>query len=227
MSTSLKYFCYLVLCIFVSSCVTPRTFQKNIYKYYKAYPLPAVERLPSWLSVHTDPKLTSSMTTSITQQSKYIPALFYWSWHKEIDTHLSRKIVLQRLHHYLVSQYSSDALSELLGDNTIAFSFETPPPGFKYYHKGFTAIFLISYMVQEQETLYPLDEAYVLRYTVKDKYGEIIKTGIVEAMGKLLPFSNPYQSTKNLTWNYLDDLHKSQDEVFPTLLNRVAQELKL
>lgn len=215
----------ILLALTLTGCITSKKIDRIVNEYYTENNIDE-EIESSW--VLNSINQIDTFSISERTQAQFIPALFFWYMHVNINTDIADDITTNRFLQYLSSKSDSIELPRLLKNQKLEFEFIQAPSEFYYTHTGSTLIVIVAELTSEDIVILPNSSQYKLKYRVIDASNNVSKEGLVVANNTETPMQNYMclKSAKNFTWSYLDEYHKHQDLAFATLIEKIEAEIK-
>jgi len=215
----------IILPILIISCNTPKRINKNTIHKIEAITPKSNELSNYYLTIKIESlKSMNSIAETKKLNSKLIPALLFWKWEKNIKCDINPKIPVQLLYKNLTQNPENKELKTKLNGMHLELAIDSIPSGFLYVNKGFSIIFIIGFITNELETIYPSSSNLSFRYKIMNN-GTVVKEGSLTIENTDIPLSNQANSTRYLTYSYLEQYKNNIEKLSKTLTTMIIREL--
>lgn len=214
-------FCLLIL----SGCLTPRKMDKWIDTHY-GKTVPAKLKSNDYITVKTEkPFPTDRVSQTVKGQRKMIPALVYWQWDYANVSALNPAIPAANLSTTVVGYANGKGLRQKVNGQKIELTVNKLPAGFSLREKGTLIYVLVYYIGWEHIFIEPGNDDLVVTYRLLKDDVET-KKGIISIPNRGRPVSlKVLQSTKKMTWRYLDQYNENIRAMSRELVDKLLTEI--
>jgi hypothetical protein len=209
-----------------SSCLTPRKMDKRIDSHYGST-VPAKVKSNDFITIKTD-GMTRSDKVSTTQKgkSKLLPAVVYWQWQYSTVSTLNPFIPAGQFSADVLPYANAKGLRQKLNGQKVELTIESAPAVFSLMEKGHLVYLLVYYIGWEYIYIDPNKTDLVVSYRVLNGDTET-KKGVINITNRDQPIAlKMFQSTKKMTWRYLDQYSNNIKAMSKELIDKLIVELQ-
>lgn len=216
----------LFLLVGLSSCLTPRKMDKWIDSHY-ASTVPSRIKGNDFISIKTK-NAGSPNRVSTTEKGvkKFLPALVYYQWQYSVVSTLNPNIPASQFSSALLPYANSKGLRQKLNGQKVEFTIENAPAVFEFTDKGGMVYLLLYYISWDHIYIDPKKTDLVVSYRVLDGDRETKKGEISIVNRDQLISLKMFQSSKKMTWRYLDEYENNVKAMSKELVDKLLVELQ-
>lgn len=210
----------------LSGCLTSRKVDRWVNKHYGEV-IPSVKHSEYIKFVNEDSAMGSKPSSTIKTRNSFLPLLFYWEWHRSLQTTVNSDLSMNAFSASIISYANTKSLKEKLKGGTVELSIQGNPADFFLQYNGHLIYLLFFYISEESIYAEPQKQELTVGYKITNK-GENVKTGIIlvnspnrELRQKVL------QSTRKMTWNYLEQCDANIKDMSKELVDKLLVELSI
>jgi len=130
-------------------------------------------------------------------KSKFIPALFFWSWENTIDFEVNTRSLESIIEHEFFKNPNISKLENALDGKKLVIKTEDIPNDYFYTNQGEIIIIILYYQVGTLKGIYPKERNFIFSYQLFDK-DVMIKEGVIALDRSDVQTDNTNGSTKKL-----------------------------
>jgi hypothetical protein len=220
----MRFYLYIILAFSFTSCISTKQYSGIVESKIKDYENNTEVRLGNLSFDLSELKTQASPVISTRIRWRFIPALVYWHWEKNIKSEIDPKIMGNSFIKDFFTYAADYHLQEKLKGRTLEIKVERIPHSFVYTTKGYSLILGIAYMVSNQELIHPIDTDLIISYRITEN-GSLLKEGELLASFKKQSQRNFLNSTKKFTWQFIDQLHLNTNQLTKEIVEQLSNEL--
>ncbi|MCU7550322.1 hypothetical protein OCK74_14465 [Chitinophagaceae bacterium LB-8] len=215
----------LFIVIIFSSCFSPRKMDKWIDQQYRD--VPTKVKSNDYISVKIEKTpFKDRLSETKKGKTKFIPALFYYQWEFYSTSTLNPYIPVSNLSNTILPYANVKGLKKKLDGQKLELTIEKVPSIFSLRDKGAMIFLVVAYTGWEHIYIEPQTEEMVVSYrllkdNVETKKGEVTVPNRDQGISL-----KAFQSTKKLTWKYLEQYNNNIKAMSKELVDKLLIELQ-